>query len=196
MDKAKRSLTTGEAAELCGVNQRTVIRWIERGQLAAYKLPGRGDNRIQPDDLLEFIRQHGMPVPEFLAPPNRRILIVDDELSMVKSMERVLHRAGFEVAIATDGFQAGSLLYSHKPAVMTLDLQMPGINGFDVLKFVRSTEPLKGQKIVVISAMPAADLERALEMGADAVFEKPLDNRKLVEVVSHLANIEVPKMVF
>ncbi len=73
---------------------------------------------------------------------------------------------------------------------------MPGINGFDVLKFVRSTEPLKGQKIVVISAMPAADLERALEMGADAVFEKPLDNRKLVEVVSHLANIEVPEMVF
>ncbi len=195
MSKAKKSLTTGEVAELCGVNQRTVIRWIERGQLTAYKLPGRGDNRVQPDDLLEFIRQNGMPVPEFLAPPNRRILIVDDELSMVKSMERVLRRAEFEVAVATDGFQAGSLLYSHKPAVMTLDLQMPGINGFDVLKFVRATEPLKEQKIVVISAMPVADLERALEMGADAVFEKPLDNKKLVEVVSHLANIEVPKMM-
>ncbi|VAX09802.1 Response regulator [hydrothermal vent metagenome] len=191
MNIPKKSLTTGEIAGLCDVNQRTVIRWIERGQLNAYQLPGRGDNRVQPEDLLTFLQAHGMPVPETLEPPNRRVLIVDDEPSMAKSMVRVLRRAGFDTAVATDGFQAGSLIYSHRPAVMTLDLQMPGVNGFEVLKFVRNTEHLQTQKIVVVSAMPVDELRKALKMGADAVLEKPVDNKKLIETVSHLANIEV-----
>ncbi len=196
MRVTKKSLTTGEIARQCGVSQRTVIRWIERGQLKAYQLPGRGDNRVEPEALLLFLRQHGMPVPEALQPANRRVLIVDDEPSMAKAMARVLRRAGFETAVACDGFQAGSLLYSHKPAVMTLDLQMPGINGFGVLKFVRGTEQLQAQKIIVISAMPERDLKRALEMGADAVLEKPVENQMLLETVARLAGVELPAQRF
>ncbi len=196
MQNRTKSLTTGEIAKQCGVNQRTVIRWIERGQLKAYQLPGRGDNRVQPQDLLLFLQQHGMPVPETLQPTNRRVLIVDDEPSMAKAMARVLRRAEFDTVIACDGFQAGSLLYSHKPVVMTLDLQMPGINGFEVLKFVRATEQLQAQKILVISAMPERDLKKALEMGADAVLEKPVDNRVLVETVARLASVDPPGQIF
>ncbi len=196
MKVTKKSLTTGEVARLIGVNQRTVIRWIERGQLKAYQLPGRGDNRVQPEALLLFLQQHDMPIPEALQPVNRRVLIVDDESSMAKAMARVLRRAEFETVIACDGFQAGSLLYSHKPAVMTLDLQMPGINGFGVLEFVRSTEQLQAQKIIVISAMPERDLKRALEMGADAVLEKPVENQVLVKTVARLANVELPAQPF
>jgi excisionase family DNA binding protein len=50
----KQALTTGEAAKYCGVNFRTVIRWIERGHLDAYKLPGRGDNRIPVDTFVDY----------------------------------------------------------------------------------------------------------------------------------------------
>ena len=50
----KNTLTTGEAAKYCGVNFRTVIRCIERGHLKAYKLPGRGDNRIPVKDCVRF----------------------------------------------------------------------------------------------------------------------------------------------
>ncbi len=60
----KRSLTTGEVAYFCGVNFRTVIRWIKRGHLNAYQLPGRGDNRIGVGDFLNFMEKYGMPVPE------------------------------------------------------------------------------------------------------------------------------------
>ena len=62
----KRVLTTGEVADYCGVNFRTVIRWIKRGQLDAYQLPGRGDNRIEVDDFIDFLITHKMPVPDEL----------------------------------------------------------------------------------------------------------------------------------
>ena len=66
MDKKKRILTTGEIAEYCGVNFRTVIRWIKRGHLEAYQLPGRGDNRIKVEDFIHFLDEHKMPIPDDL----------------------------------------------------------------------------------------------------------------------------------
>ena len=60
----KRSFTTGEVAYFCGVSFRTVIQWIKRGHLNAYQLPGRGDNRIGVGDLLNFMEEYGMPIPE------------------------------------------------------------------------------------------------------------------------------------
>ena len=66
---AIETLTTGEIARYCGVNFRTVIRWIKRGHLRAYQLPGRGDNRVELEDFLEFLREHRMPIPEELKDP-------------------------------------------------------------------------------------------------------------------------------
>ena len=54
----KRTLTTGEIANYCGVNFRTVIRWIQRGQLRAYQLPGRGDNRVEVHNFIAFLREN------------------------------------------------------------------------------------------------------------------------------------------
>jgi two-component system, cell cycle sensor histidine kinase and response regulator CckA len=61
----KKVFTTGETAKWCGVNFRTVLRWIERGQLNAYRLPGkRGDFRITSDSLLTFLHENQMPIPD------------------------------------------------------------------------------------------------------------------------------------
>ena len=62
----KRTLTTGEIAHYCGVNFRTVIRWIKRGYLNAFQLPGRGDNRVEMRDFLAFLERHNLPIPEEL----------------------------------------------------------------------------------------------------------------------------------
>lgn len=67
----RQVLTTGEVAKYCGVNPRTVIRWIERGHLKAYHLPGRGDSRVEVHDFLSFLREHEMPIPEELLEPSR-----------------------------------------------------------------------------------------------------------------------------
>jgi len=185
----KRSLTTGEIAKYCGVNFRTVIRWIKQGHLKAYQLPGRGDNRIEVQDFLNFLREHDMPVPEEFQERSRRVLIVEDDPLMARNMQRILRRGGFETQIASDGFSAGTLVKTFSPAVMTLDMKMPRLGGLEVVKFVRGTEGLKDIKILVVSAMPQKDLEEALKAGANEVLEKPFKNEDLLEKVSRLAGV-------
>ena len=168
---------------------RTVIRWIERGKLKAYQLPGRGDNRVRREDFLNFLNAYSMPVPEELQPANHRVLIVDDDARAAKAIQRTLHRAKFETLIAHSGFEAGALLNEFKPAVMTLDLQMPGMNGFEVLKFVGESANWQRLKIVVISGLSRRELDKALDSGADAVLEKPLNDDRLIDTVSGLAGM-------
>ena len=58
-------LTTGAVARYCGVSKVTVLRWIEKGYLTAFKLPG-GQNRIHRDDFGEFITKHKIPAPKHI----------------------------------------------------------------------------------------------------------------------------------
>lgn len=172
--KEKRTLTSSDVARHCGVNFRTVLRWIERGWLRAYQLPGRGDNRIEIEDFLAFLREHKMPIPAAFHEGRPRVLIVDDDPRVASSLERVFKRADFDTQVATDGFQAGAKLGTFAPALMTLDLKMPGMDGMDVLRYVKSTPQLAGIKILVLSAMPQAELALAIKAGADDALAKPV----------------------
>ncbi len=182
----KRPLTTGEIAKLCGVNLRTVIRWIERGHLKAYQLPGRGDNRVELPDFLDFLRQNKMPVPEGLHEGPPRALVVEDDPAVAEVMARSLARAGFAVDVAADGFKAGALLGTTLPAVMTVDLRMAGLSGLEVVRLVRGNPRLSCVKILIVSAMPREEMEKALEAGADDILEKPFEPEALVEKVRRL----------
>ena len=180
-----KTYTTGDVASYCDVNFRTVIRWIERGWLAAHKLPGRGDNRIREEDLVAFLRRHELPIPREVSGANR-VLIVDDEPAMVRAIDRVLRREGFETASAADGFHAGTQLANFKPGLMTLDLQMPGIDGFSVLNLIKADKRYDHVKVLVISGLPAPSLKKAMGKGACAVLRKPFSDSELREAVNVL----------
>ena len=113
--------------------------------------------------------------------PPRRVLIVDDEVAMARAMNRALRLAGFESLFASSGLQVRSLLSTFKPAVLTLDIQMPWIDGMDVLQLLRDSPRNRPFKILMVSAAPR--LERALAAGADAVLAKPFTNEELVDAV-------------
>ena len=84
-----KTLTSGEIAQYCDVNLRTVIRWLESGKLKGFKLPGRGNNRVLVSDFIEFLERHEMPIPEALKPEaSPLILIVDDEMPVAKLLMR------------------------------------------------------------------------------------------------------------
>lgn len=185
-----KTLTSGEIATYCDVNLRTVIRWIESGKLKGFKLPGRGNNRVLVEDFIEFLERHDMPIPDVLkgtATPS--ILIVDDEMPVAKSIQRVARRAGYDSFIATGGFQAGIMLSQYEPKVMTLDLSMPGMDGYSVIEFTRQQNKYKNLKIVVISALDDISLERALEIGADATLQKPFSNHDLTQVLEQFMSM-------
>lgn len=185
-----RTLTSGEIASYCDVNLRTVIRWIESGKLKGFKLPGRGNNRVLIEDFIEFLERHDMPIPDALkGTANPSILIVDDEMPVAKSIQRVARNAGFESHIAIGGFQAGVMLSQYQPKIMTLDLSMPGMDGYSVMEFTRKQNKYKDLKIVVISALDEISLERALELGADATLQKPFSNHDLTMVLEQFMSI-------
>jgi len=187
----KRYLTTGDISKLCGVNFRTVIRWIRAHKLKAYQLPGtRGDNRVLVKDFITFLTKNDIPIPEELQPPAHRILIVEDDERMAKAMQRALRRAGFETMLATDGFLAGMLATTFKPFVITLDLKMPGLGGVQLLKAIRDLPAMATTKILIVSAMPQDQLDEALKAGADDTLEKPFENKDLVQKVAELAGVE------
>ncbi len=183
-----RILSSGDVARYCGVHFRTVIRWIEKGSLKAYKLPGRGNNRIEERDFLEFLSTNNLPVPPEFKKANKRILIVDDDHAMASAMQRVLKRSGFETQVAHDGFSAGSMLANFEPVLMILDLSMPGMSGFDVLDFIGQDKNYKYLKVLVVSALEDGQLQRAKRAGANDCLSKPFDNKHLLQKVSELSN--------
>lgn len=181
-----KTLSTGEIAKLCDVNLRTVIRWIERGALKGFKLPGRGNNRVRVEDFLAFLVEHDIPIPAELQEDSRKVLVVDDEPAIARALQRVLRKHGLVAEVAADGFQAGTKLMKERPVLVTLDLSMPGLSGYDVLSFVRETPEIASTKILVISALGGEALQKAIDLGADAILNKPFDNHELVEVINKL----------
>jgi excisionase family DNA binding protein len=185
MNHAK-SLTTGDIAQYCDVNLRTVIRWIDKGNLKGYKLPGRGNNRVTVENFLVFLKENHMPVPVDFLPKRRTVLIVEDDKDMASAIKRALKKHDFECETATNGFLAGSKLMQHKPSLMTLDLTMPGLNGFELLKHLRADEQFHNLKILVISALAQDKLDEALACGANAILSKPFKNQDLFNLVDKL----------
>lgn len=200
----KRALTTGEIAKFCGVNFRTVIRWIEKGYMSAYKLPGRGDNRVTIDEFLRFLESNNMPVPDSLLPKKgslvketkaetannadvkQKILVIEDEENMAKAIRRALVRAGYSVELAGSGVEAGIKLANFKPDLVTLDLNMPGMSGLEVLQYMNGNEAFAEVKVLLVSAAEKAELVRGMSSGADAVLEKPFQNEELLSAVAQL----------
>jgi len=180
------TLSTRDAARRCGVSFRTVIRWAERGELQAYRLPGRGDYRVPVEELRRFMREHGIPEPDEMPGRPKRVLVVDDEPAMARAIKRVFAREGFETTIASDGFFAGSLLHTFKPHLMTLDLRMPGIDGFGVLRFLRETHFPIPLKVLVVSGDSEEHLKQALALGAHGALCKPFDNEELLAAAREL----------
>lgn len=118
---------------------------------------------------------------------NTRILIVEDEPSIVESLEFILRRAGFEIDTVTDGAEALSRLRRNSYSGLILDIMLPGMNGFDVLRAVRADPALAGLPVIVLTAKGQANDRRAAEaIGATAFITKPFSNAEIVERVSQL----------
>jgi two-component system response regulator VicR len=193
-----KTLRPNEIAHYCDVHQRTVSRWIAQGRLKGHKLPGRGNYRVLLADFILFLHNQNMPMPEellTLCAGNepvianvKRILIIDDEIEIRNAIRRVLHASGYEIIFAVDGFQAGVKILSDKPDLVTLDLSMPGLDGFEVLQFIRQQPEIADIKIVVISGLSEDELQKALDLGANAVLPKPFDNDKLRSIIVSLLN--------
>jgi DNA-binding response OmpR family regulator len=114
----------------------------------------------------------------------QRVLIVDDEPSIVLSLQFLLSREGYEVDIARDGESALALAALRPPDLVVLDLMLPGIDGYEVCRRLRESPATAATRIVVVTARGReAERVRGLEEGADAYVTKPFSTRELIATV-------------
>ncbi len=117
-----------------------------------------------------------------------QILIVEDESNIVESLRFILEQAGFEVEIVSDGKAALSRLRRDRFDAVVLDLMLPGMNGFDVLKAMRADAELASLPVLVLTAKgQAQDRKTAEAIGANAFITKPFSNAEVVEQVRALS---------
>ena len=103
-----------------------------------------------------------------------KVLLVDDEKEFVESLSERLKLRNVEAQVAFDGEQALEAIKREKPDVMVLDLRMPGIDGIDVLRKVRQSDP--GMEVVILTGHGTdKDEEQVLKLGASALLKKPVD---------------------
>lgn len=176
--------TTGAVGKLLGVYHKTVRNWCREGKLKSFSTPG-GRIRITKDDLLMFLSEYQMPVPpELLSSSKKRILIVDDEQSILNIIIRTINSCDFdcELETARDGFEAGKKFTEFKPDLVILDIMLPGINGIDVCQTIRESD--KNVRIICITGNDAVEnREQAMQAGADDFMAKPLNMNLLLQKV-------------
>ena len=182
--------TVSQASKYCRVSPKTIINWIDAGYIKAYKTVG-GHRRIKVEDLDEFMRKSGIPIPEEPKGDQRKkILVVDDDKIIVETIVQALEEDehGYEMISASDGFEAGLQINHFKPDLVILDIMMPDINGYEVCQKIKSNPSTKGTKIIVLSAyLDEEAFKQMKEYGADACFSKPLPLEQLkFEVVKLL----------
>jgi len=113
-----------------------------------------------------------------------RILIADDDDGLRHLLRLVLSREGFEVIEAVDGSEALARVYDSDPSLLLLDVMMPGVDGFDVCRKLRSDQRTHRLPIVFVSAIDdIKQRNEALKLGADDCIKKPIGPRELVSRV-------------
>lgn len=110
---------------------------------------------------------------------SERILIVEDERALARGLEYGLSKEGFEVLWAETGKQALALARDRNPKLILLDIRLPDLSGFDVLRQLRAEG--KRQPVIVLTALDEqVDKVLGLELGADDYVVKPYDLRELI----------------
>ena len=118
-----------------------------------------------------------------------RILVADDEPALLRLLEFVLGRRGYVIDGVSNGNAAVELLESNPPDLAILDVMMPGLDGYEVLKFIRSDEALASIPVVMLTARAQLDdIQRGLSLGADAYLAKPFDPEELLSVVESVVS--------
>ena len=196
-------VSTKEAASLLGVSHRTVQLWVEGGVLQAWKTAG-GHRRILLTSVHRLVAQRNQavaggqpPAAPTQAPSTaRRIVMADDDATLLRLYE--LEISGWnldaELIKARDGFDALIRIGEARPDLLISDLNMPGMDGFRMVRTLRADPRYGKMAIIVISGLDRATIA-SMGLPADIpVFSKPVRFTELRAKVEQLLGASDPAL--
>jgi len=199
-------LKIGEMAEKAGLLPSTIRYYTDMGLLKVALISEGGHRFYRAEETLDRLQKikrllsKGLTLTDvqsqlehFLA--KKKIAVVDDEPSIPEFIRDLLEgRFPHELQIAADGFSAGKLIQAFEPDLVILDLMLPGIDGFQVCKQIRTDPTTSSTKILVITGYDTPEIrERVRNVGADDYMPKPLDLELTLDKICNLLKIEKVK---
>jgi signal transduction histidine kinase/CheY-like chemotaxis protein len=152
----------------------TVDSVKDKGSTFTIRVPA--DARRRPAEIEE-----PAPAPALTHPGQRTVLVVDDDSAVRDMLNRFLSREGFQVLTATTGEEALRLAKEVRPRAITLDVMMPGMDGWAVLAALKADPQLADIPVIIVSIIDDKNLGYAL--GASDYLTKPLERDRLLDII-------------
>jgi len=178
--------STKEAAAILGVSHRTVQLWVENGALQAWRTAG-GHRRITVESVNRLVEGRriaigavpaAIPTPAAApAPTNgRRVLVVDDDPLILRLYELQMSGWGLDLDLikANNGFEALIRIGENKPDLLVSDLNMPGMDGFRMIRTLREDTGTQDMQVIVVSGLDRGTIKAMGLPGDIPVFPKPV----------------------
>ena len=180
----KNLLTPRELARLCGVSPDTVRGWCNRRQIKFASTPG-GHKRFRRQDVLEFLKTQGFPLPQKSRVSPIRILVVDDDPVFRNSLVGTLQKElDFNVKEASEGYETGRMIGAFDPDVLIFDPKVPGIDGSKICRDIKEKAEVDQKKMVIVVGLPGEpSFQEAYYIGADLCLTKPVEAGRLIELI-------------
>jgi excisionase family DNA binding protein len=182
--------STKETAALLGVSLRTVQLWVEAGVLRAWKTAG-GHRRIPREAIDELLAERHQSLAGVKAPPKTqserfKLLVAEDEADLLKLYRMQIESWDLPVTLVTahDGFEALIRIGEQRPDLLLTDLNMPGIDGFRMIRTLHANNDFRGMEIIAVTALGPEEIKDrgGLPPGV-IVFTKPVPFSELERIV-------------
>ena len=184
----KKVFTTGQVAKICKVAPRTVSKWFDSGRLKGYRIPGSQDRRIPREQLIRFLKEHGMPLGELEEEEWHKVLLIGTEKLFNDRLRELLPEdEDYKFETANSGFEAGILAGSFHPDTIIIDLALGRSESIQITQNLRRNAAYEATMIVGLASEDEAAPEKLTEYGFSEMFKKPFDIALLGERIRTLA---------
>jgi excisionase family DNA binding protein len=174
-------LTLGQAAKYLGVAQSTIRKWSDQGRVPAFYTPG-GHRRYRRGDLDNFLERSG---PSGGSGPT--VLIVDDDPKLREYVRVNLEMEGYSVKEARSADEGLGMLDEPTPDLVLLDVMMPKVDGWEMLRRVQERHGVGAIPVVMFSGkIDEKAAEEAASRGAQAFIGKPFNPQELIDQTKQL----------
>ena len=176
-------LTLGQAARYLGVAQSTIRKWSDQGRVPAFYTPG-GHRRYRRPDLDNFLSRSG---PGGTAQQGPLVLIVDDDERVREYVRVNLEMEGYAVREAGSADEGLAVLEEVSPDLILLDVMMPEVDGWEMLRRVQERHGVGAIPVVMFSGkVDEQNAAEATARGAQGFLGKPFDPQQLIEHAKQL----------